>query len=209
MLKSQSVDLPASFAVGCLRGDTLMLAPLDEALQMRPQLRHLDESKKATPYEDMLDEEEKKPSFVTVGPMLICNVALSFAASLLHTKVMNDLSCVTKRHNGADDDTRIDLMQVQVQRRETERQAEQRVNSYAYIARQEADEKWKQLNCASADSSVAGSLWDRLMTPPAETASLASMPRASYLSALTSGRDQNLICTTVRRCHSSLNCRNT
>lgn len=144
MLKSQSVDLPASFAVGCLRGDTLMLAPLDEALQMRPQLRHLDESKKATKDEDMLDEEEKIPSFVTV----------------------------------------------QVQRRETERQAEQRVNSYAYIARQEADEKWKQLNCASADSSVAGSLWDRLMTPPAETASLASMPRASYLSALTSDTGQ-------------------
>ncbi len=100
-------------------------------------------------------------------------------------------------------------MQVQVQRRETERQAEQRVNSYAYIARQEADEKWKQLNCASADSSVAGSLWDRLMTPPAETASLASMPRASYLSALTSGRDQNLICTAVCRCYASLICRNT
>ncbi len=100
-------------------------------------------------------------------------------------------------------------MQVQVQRRETERQAEQRVNSYAYIARQEADEKWKQLNCASADSSVAGSLWDRLMTPPAETASLASMPRASYLSALTSGRDQNFICIAVCRCHSSLNGHNT
>ncbi len=65
-----------------------MLAPLDEALQMRPQLRHLDESKKPTKDEDMLDEEEKKPSFVTVGQLLICNDALSFPASLLHTKVM-------------------------------------------------------------------------------------------------------------------------
>ncbi len=71
-----------------------MLAPLDEALQMRPQLRHLDESKKATKDEDMIDEEEKKPSFVTVGPLLLCNdvndFAMSFAASLLHTKVMNE-----------------------------------------------------------------------------------------------------------------------
>lgn len=100
-------------------------------------------------------------------------------------------------------------MQVQVQRRETERQAEQRVNSYAYIARQEADEKWKQLNCASADSSVAGSLWDRLMTPPAETATLASMPRASYLSALTSGKHQMLTCIAVCCCYSLLDCRNT
>ena len=80
------------------------------------------------------------------------------------------------------------MLQVQVQRRETERQAEQRVNSYAYIARQEAEEKWKQLNCASADSSVASSLWDKLMTPPAVGVSVASMPRASYLSALTAGK---------------------
>jgi hypothetical protein len=71
-----------------------MLAPLDEALQMRPQLRHLDESKKPTKDEDMLDEEEKKPSFVTVGPVLMCNDALSFPASLLHTKVMINLTFV-------------------------------------------------------------------------------------------------------------------
>jgi len=29
-----------------------------------------------------------------VGPLLLCNDALSFAASLLHTKVMNDLTPV-------------------------------------------------------------------------------------------------------------------
>ncbi len=56
-----------------------MLAPLDEALQMRPQLRHLDESKKPTKDEDMLDEEEKKPSFVTVGPLLLCNTCVIVA----------------------------------------------------------------------------------------------------------------------------------
>ena len=66
VLKSQVVDLPASFAVGCLKGDRLMLSPLDEALQMRPQLRHLDESKIATKDDDKIDEEEKKPTFVTV-----------------------------------------------------------------------------------------------------------------------------------------------
>ncbi len=59
-----------------------MLAPLDEALQMRPQLRHLDESKKATKDEDMLDEEEKKPSFVTVGPLLC--LAMTLCLFLCH-----------------------------------------------------------------------------------------------------------------------------
>ncbi len=66
VLKSQGVNLPASFAIGCLRGDTLMLSPLDEALQMRPQLGHLDDMKKAVKDEDMMDEEEKKPTYVTV-----------------------------------------------------------------------------------------------------------------------------------------------
>lgn len=143
VLKSQCVQLQASFAVGCLKGDRLMLSPLDEALQMRPQTGRLDDSKKPIKDEDMAEEEDKKPTFVTV----------------------------------------------QVQRRETERQAEQRVNSYAYIARQEAEEKWKSLSCASADSHMASSLWNKLMTPP-EGAKLPTMPRDSYLSILTSGTGQ-------------------
>ena len=44
-----------------------MLSPLDEALQMRPQTGRLDDSKKPIKDEDMAEEEEKKPTFVTVG----------------------------------------------------------------------------------------------------------------------------------------------
>ena len=78
--------------------------------------------------------------------------------------------------------------QVQVQRRETERQAEQRLASFAHISQTEADEKWKMLDYASPDSEVASGVWENLMKPPQQAASLASMPCAEYLSTLTAGR---------------------
>ena len=53
--------------------------------------------------------------------------------------------------------------------------------------RQEEDEKWKRLSCASADSHVASSLWNKLMSPPKEPAKLVNMERSTYLSALTPG----------------------
>ena len=64
-LGSQVLDLPASFAIGCLQGNKLMLSPLDQALQMRPQMGHLNSSKQ-TEKDPVAEEDEKKPSFVTV-----------------------------------------------------------------------------------------------------------------------------------------------
>lgn len=66
MLKSQSVDMPTTFAVASLKGDRLVLSPLNEALQMRPQLSHLDNAKKKAKDEEEEEEEEKKPEFLTV-----------------------------------------------------------------------------------------------------------------------------------------------
>lgn len=67
VLKSQLVDLPTSFAIGCVRGDHLILSPLDEAVQMRPHLGHLDTTKKQVKEEEDTGDEEKKPSFITVS----------------------------------------------------------------------------------------------------------------------------------------------
>ena len=65
-LKSQSVDMPTTFAIASIRGDKLVLSPLNEALQMRPQLNHLDTGKKKDNDEDEEEEEEKKPEWVSV-----------------------------------------------------------------------------------------------------------------------------------------------
>lgn len=133
-LSSHVVDLPASFAVGCLKGDKLVLSPLHEAVQMRPHMAYVNDKKQP---EQLEANGEEKP--------------------------------------------------LRVQARETERQTEQRVNSYAYFTRQEEEEKWKRLSCASADSHVASSLWNKLMSPPKEPAKLVNMERTTYLSALTPG----------------------
>lgn len=42
-LLALQVDLGTSYAVGTIRGNVLLLAPLDGALQLRPSLVHLDE----------------------------------------------------------------------------------------------------------------------------------------------------------------------
>lgn len=66
-LKSQSIDLPTTFAVASLRGNQLVMSPLNEALQMRPQLNHLGSSKKKDEDEDDKQEDEKKPDWVAVS----------------------------------------------------------------------------------------------------------------------------------------------
>lgn len=88
VLKSQLVDLPTSFAIGCVRGNHLILSPVDEAVQMRPHLGHLDTTQKRVKEEEDTGEEEKKPSFVTVSicwnHLSGCYVTISGRRSMLH-----------------------------------------------------------------------------------------------------------------------------
>ena len=74
--------------------------------------------------------------------------------------------------------------QVQVQRRETERQTEQRLNSYAFLSQQESDEKWKQLKCSAAESEVAAKVWDKLTTPAEQDAVSENLSRPHYLATI-------------------------
>lgn len=67
ILKSQLIDLPTTFAIGCVRGNQLVLSTLDEAVQLRPHLGHLDMAAKQVKVEQDLAEEDKKPSFITVS----------------------------------------------------------------------------------------------------------------------------------------------
>ena len=73
-------------------------------------------------------------------------------------------------------------MQVEVKRRETERQQQFRLKSYAYISKQEADEKWTPITMNPADSNSAAVLWDKLASGP-ETQLPLDLSREEYLSA--------------------------
>ncbi len=76
--------------------------------------------------------------------------------------------------------------QVQVKRRETERQVEMRVNSYAYLQGIEADEPWLELDAHAPDSGAAQSVWSALhRTFDADVP--MSLSREAYLDALLPG----------------------
>ena len=91
-----------------------------------------------------------------------------------------------------------------MQRRETERQTEQRLTSYAYISQQEADEKWKHLKCSSADSEVAAKVWDKLTTPNEHAAVPDNLSRSAYLATLIPGSEHCAAQTSMmKRCASS------
>lgn len=76
--------------------------------------------------------------------------------------------------------------QVNVQRRETERQTEARLRSYSHHAKQQEEEPWLDLKLHSETSDAARSVWEKLATPP-ETELPATMTRQEYLAAITPG----------------------
>ena len=73
------------------------------------------------------------------------------------------------------------FQQVQVQRRETERQAQMRLNSYAYLSKLEADEDWVDIKFR--DLSNDENVWSKLEAGPKDDLPMDLTPR-EYLSAL-------------------------
>mmetsp|Transcript_87 Transcript_87/g.290 ORF Transcript_87/g.290 Transcript_87/m.290 type:complete len:429 (-) Transcript_87:89-1375(-) len=77
-------------------------------------------------------------------------------------------------------------VKVNVQRRETERQAEMRLKSYSYHAQQEEHEPWIELELLGPDSVEAAGVWDAITSPPLTSVPL-TMSRDAFLDAVTPG----------------------
>ena len=141
----------------CHRGNRAVLTPLDEAYALRPSLAHMSSSKgeadakgKAAA-EDDEDEKPPDPQPVTVSCLLLCIMEV-FPYCGVRTAVnipqeeraagnsVQNMSCLG--------------VQVQVKRRETERQQESRLNSYAYLAEQERQEPWCELQAIPPQTSI-------------------------------------------------------
>lgn len=88
-------------------------------------------------------------------------------------------------------------MQVNVQRRETERQTEARLRSYSHHAKQQEEEPWLDLKLHSETSDATRSVWEKLASPP-ETELPATMTRQEYLAAITPG--VSIACALVADC---------
>lgn len=168
-----------SLALALFSGGALHCTPLACVAALRPSLAHLDAAD-----EKLRAEAERQQSARRPGP------------SAQEEDVEDDDS-----GGGA----RLTPLQVQVARRETERQAEQRLASHAYLRQQEEEEPWARLAPHGPASGEAAALLARLgsgrvtapaghpLAPPAYLdALLPPRPQPSSLAAAGGGADLGL-----------------
>lgn len=74
-------------------------------------------------------------------------------------------------------------VEVTVHKRETERQQQQRLNSYAYLSQKEQEEQWRTLNLHHPDSVPAEKVWSRIMSPAMDKPPIPYLDRTTYLHA--------------------------
>lgn len=80
----------------------------------------------------------------------------------------------------------LQAIKVNVQRRETERQAEMRLKSYSYHAQKESEEPWRDLELLGPDSDAAAGILDAIVSPPNTVVPL-TMSGIDFLKAVTPG----------------------
>jgi DNA-directed RNA polymerase-3 subunit RPC5 len=88
-----------------------------------------------------------------------------------------------EEEEAADGLPRLTPLQVQVRRRETERQAEARLASHAYLRQQDEEEPWRALAPCGPDSPRAAAVLARMRAAPPGRAGEA-LSRADYLASL-------------------------
>ncbi len=79
------------------------------------------------------------------------------------------------------------LLQVQVKRKETEKQQENRLRSYGYLKEVEEKEAWRELKLHSAASTAAHNLRAKLLHPQDRCLPM-DLPPDAYLASLVPGR---------------------
>ena len=74
--------------------------------------------------------------------------------------------------------------QVQVRRRETDRQQEARLRSHAYLKMKEEEEPWVHLEVHTEESGASSAVKDFLCAPATDPSSLKPLAPMDYLPAL-------------------------
>jgi DNA-directed RNA polymerase III subunit RPC5 len=82
-----------------------------------------------------------------------------------------------------DEQDELAAVEVQVKKRETERQQMQRLNSYAFMSQKEEDEQWLKLNVHASGTAVSDNIWTSFVKPT-ETDVGIPMDLKSYLACV-------------------------
>ena len=150
-----------SLAVATFSGGALHLAPLGAVVQLRPSLSHLDAA-----------DEARREAERAVGRR-------GAAAAAEEAE---------EEEGEGDGGGRLTPLQVQVRRRETERQVEQRLASHAYLRALQEEEPWTRLRAYGPESAPSQAALARLRSTPGGVAGDAVAP-AAFLDGLLPPRE--------------------
>ncbi|GBF89217.1 hypothetical protein Rsub_02094 [Raphidocelis subcapitata] len=158
LLRSSAVESGGcDFAVGMVRGGRLLLVPVDYSVQLRPHLAHLG-----------------------------AKDAAAGRGGGRGGGAGGGAGAESDGEGGEEDEGPV-AIEVQVKRRETERQAAARLKSFSHLQAEEEAEEWRPLTVVEADGAH---VW-RSVQPPrgAEDAAPPLLPlsRGEYLKAITPG----------------------
>ena len=142
-----------TLAVATFADGALHLSPISGVVALRPSLAHLDAADEAR------RETERQAGRRTAPEE------------------------EEEEEAGGDGLPRLTPLQVQVRRRETERQAEARLASHAYLRQQDEEEPWRALAPCGPDSPRAAAVLARMRAAPPGRAG-EPLSRADYLASL-------------------------
>jgi DNA-directed RNA polymerase-3 subunit RPC5 len=156
-LASSNVAMNTSYAIGILRGNQLYLNPVQAVVQFRPSMKYIDDH-------DAVKKKSNKDAGITDGD----------------DEDMFDAEPVESK-------SELTLLQVNVRRRETERQEANRLQSHAYLKQLEEAEPWIPLEPHGTDSPVTEGIRQKMVAKTQDRINFNMTPDA-YLSTLVPGR---------------------
>lgn len=171
-LASSKVAMNTSYAIGILRGNQLFLNPVQAVVQFRPSMKYIDDH-------DAAKKKSNKDAGITDGD----------------DEEMYDAEPVESK-------SELTLLQVNVRRRETERQEANRLQSHAYLKQLEEAEAWIPLEPHGTDSPVTEGIRQKMVTKTQESINFNMTPSA-YLNTLVPGRASTSIADYLKGVSSS------
>ncbi|KAG0614812.1 hypothetical protein M758_6G205100 [Ceratodon purpureus] len=156
-LASSKVAMNTSYAIGVLRGNQLHLNPVQAVVQFRPSMKYIEAH-------DAAKKKSNKEAGINDGD----------------EEEMYDAEPTENK-------SELTLLQVNVRRRETERQEANRLQSHAYLKQLEEAEAWIPLEPHGTDSPVTEGIRQKMVAKTQDRINFNMSPDA-YLGSLVPGR---------------------
>ena len=157
VLTSTETPVHDGYCIAVMRDGALHITPVNTVFQMRPSLAHLDAA----------DERRKEQEKVTDTDMVrVHHLGQEDAEQEVMYGAPSDVPSMATPVVGNAAAAKLMPLQVQVKRRETERQTEMRLHSHAYLKQLEEEERWMQLEPVFQDDEYSARVRAQITTLP-------------------------------------------